>query len=171
MENRDEKFNARISLLIKNYPLEFLIKVAIPIFIFAGSAGIWLNEQFNENSATEIEELKLENEKLKKENKKIKGDYDIDSNMIYETATPLEENQSVTLLKGEVTILITNIGLDEVTFEFSYEGKSTLEMEERWKQGTKINRVPFEHKGKSYFIVVKEINDEGVSFSVHLKEK
>ncbi|MDA2233471.1 MULTISPECIES: hypothetical protein [Bacillus cereus group] len=170
MANRDEKFGNKLSALFKEYPLEFLLKLCIPIFLFAGGGGIWLNERFNDSKVTENESLKKENESLKRENEKLKKEYDIDGNMIYETANPLKENQSITVLKGKVTILIHDIRPDAVTFEFSYEGKSNLEMDERWKEGSKIHRIPFEHEGKSYFIVVNEINDEGVSFSVHLKE-
>ena len=168
--NRDEKFGNKLSALFKEYPFEFFIKLFIPIFLFAGGSGMWLNEKFNDSKTVENESLKKENESLKKENEKLKEEFDIDSNIIYETVTPLKENQSITLLKGEVTILITSISLDDVTFEFSYEGKSYLEMDERWKDGSERRRVPFENEGKSYFIVVNEINDEGVSFSVHFKE-
>ena len=172
--NPEEKFSKNLSKLVKDYPLPSLI-FAIPILTSVFGAGMLLNSAIYDNNTDRIESLEEENKKLKEENGRlnlvIKDVQELyNKNIISQTDNPLKKDETITMLSGGVIIKVHEIYSDKVGFEFSFEGKPPLEMYERWKDGSVTERVPFEYKGKSYFIVTDSIADNEVSFSVYMKK-
>ncbi len=172
--NPEESFKTNLSKVVKDYPLQSVI-FTIPILIAVGSAGMGLNSAIYENNKDEIVSLEEENKKLKEENEKLNlviGDVKelYNKNIIFQTDKPLGINETITILNGGVIIKFDAVYGSYVKFEFSFEGKTTYEMEERWREGSVTKRIPFEYEGKTYFIVLDRIDGNYVSFTVYLKE-
>lgn len=157
MKNRLKQFKDEISILFKNYPLEFISSVIVAIILPTCSFMLWLDDATrdkNELLQEKIAKLESENKSLKLSTEEMQTLYN--NSIIYQTEQPINKNESVVFLNGKV--------------EFSFEGKPQLEMNERWKEGSITNRIPFEFEGKSYFILINRLGVDNVDFSVYLKE-
>lgn len=171
MINRLKQFKNELSILARNYPLEFFTILIIPTIITTSSFILWVDDATrdkNELLQEKIVKLEDENKSLKLLNADMQILYN--NRIIYQTEQPVNKNESVAFLNGKVILKVYEIYDESVKFEFSFEGKPQLEMDERWKEGSITNRIPFDFEGKSYFILINRLGKDNVDFSVYLKD-
>lgn len=168
---RKQGFLNEISNVYKEYPMEFTIAILTLISVVIGT--VWgINYTTYQDRS---EEVRNDNKRLTQEIKEMKNDLliytslNVEEGLIYQTDEYLYDDESISILNGEVTIIVSTIYEDSVNFEFSFLGKGIQSMSERWKEGSLSQRVEFEYKDKSYFIVVDKLKSGSVKFSVYKK--